>query len=177
MSKVEFLQMVPALLFGISLAEMALFLGRASKGDRKLYWEHLVLIVIAFEVIVFNWYIFYDRIGIIEASYLNFVAQLFSPLASLIYVANLLVKNNTPDEPVQNYFNRYRKRIFLSLSLFLTVNLVTVLYFNPNIHVGFIPVIPLTVVLINAFYDLKWLRILAYAVKLVQVVAFCIYFK
>jgi hypothetical protein len=48
MSKIEFLQMVPALLFGISLTELALFLGKASKDKGKLYWEHWMLIVYFF---------------------------------------------------------------------------------------------------------------------------------
>jgi hypothetical protein len=177
MSKVEFLQMVPALLFGISLAELALFLGRASKGTRAIYWEHLVMIAIAFEVIIFNWYIFYDRINTIESSYLNFLLQLFSPLACFIYVANLLVKNDTPEEPRENYFQRNRKRIFLSLAMFIVVNGITVLYFNNNIRLGLFPLIPITLVLINAFYNFKWLRIFCYTVKIIQVVLVCIYFK
>src|SRR4051812_19021279 len=130
MSKVEFLQMVPALLFGISLAELALFLGNASKGKGRLYWEHLVLIAISFETIIFNWYIFYDRINNIETSYLNFLIQLLSPLASFIYVANLLLDNNLPGAPVEKYFQQSRKRIFLSLGLFITINAATVIYYN-----------------------------------------------
>lgn len=176
MSKVEFLQMVPALLYGISLAELALFLGKASKGKKKLYWEHLILIAISFETIIFNWYVFFDRINTIETSYLNFLIQLCSPLASFIYVANL-VSDNEQSEPVESYFYKNRKRIFLSLALFAVVNVLTVVYFNHTIHVGFFPVIPIAVILINAFYDIKWLRIAAYIVKAVQVILVCIYFK
>jgi hypothetical protein len=177
MSKIEFLQMVPALLFGISLAELALFLGKASKDKRKLYWEHWILIVISFETIIFNWYIFYDRISNIEASYLNFLIQLLSPLASFIYVANLLVKNKFPDDPAEKYFQQNRKRIFLSLTLFASVNAATVVYFNHNMQVGFLPVIPISIICVNAFYDLKWLRIMAYSMKCIQVVLVCIFYK
>ena len=177
MSKIEFLQMVPALLYGISLAELAIFLGKASKGKKNLYWEHILLIAFSFEMIIFNWYIFYDRINVIEASYLNFLIQLCSPLASFIYVANLLAENDHPDEPLENYFQQSRKRIFLSLALFGTVNVLTVIYFNRNLHVGFLPVIPISIILINAFSDIKWFRITAYLIKIVQVVLVCIYFN
>src|SRR6185437_5661900 len=131
MSKVEFLQMVPALLFGISLAELALFIGKASKGEgRKLYWEHLILIAISFETITFNWYIFYDRLNTIELSYHNFLIQLCSPIAAFIYVANLVVDNNYTEQPLDYYFHKYRKRMFLSLALFVVVNVFTIFYFN-----------------------------------------------
>jgi hypothetical protein len=177
MSKIEFLQMVPALLFGISLAELAWFLGKASRGKGKLYWEHLVLIAISFETIIFNWYIFYDRISNIETSYLNFVIQLLSPLASFIYVANLLLENNFPDDPAEKYFQLNRKRIFLSLVMFVSVNAATVVYYNHNIQLGYLPLIPIAVLVVNAFYDLKWLRIIGYTIKCVQVVLVCIFYK
>jgi hypothetical protein len=179
MSKVEFLQMVPALLFGISMAELALFLGKASKGKGKLYWEHLVLIAISFETIIFNWYIFYDRITNIEASYLNFVIQLLSPLASFIYVANLLLENNFPDAPAEKYFQENRKRIFLSLGLFVVINAATVIYYNRiiDMHLAFLPLIPISVILINAFYDLKSLRVISYIVKCIQVILVFIFYK
>jgi hypothetical protein len=177
MSKVEFLQMVPALLFGISLAEIALYLGKVSKGNIKLYWEHMVLIAFSFETIIFNWYIFYDRLANIESNYLNFMIQLFSPLASFIYVANLLIENDDASLSPENFFRKNRKKIFLSLSLFVIVNVFTVTYFNPNIHLGLLPIIPISVIILNAYYDFKGFRIFAYTVKLIQIVAVCIYFK
>ncbi|MBX9853501.1 MAG: hypothetical protein K2X86_17285 [Cytophagaceae bacterium] len=176
MTKIEFLQMVPALLFGISLAEVAIFLGRASRGRWKIYWEHLLLIIFSFEMIIFNWYIFYDRINSIEASYLNFLIQLCAPLASFVYVANLLVKNTEGEEP-EIFFLKNRKRIFLSLAVFASINVLTVVYFNTNLHVGSLPIIPISIILINAFYDLKWFRIMAYIIKCIQVVMVCIYLK
>jgi hypothetical protein len=177
MTRVEFLQMIPALLFGISLAELALYLGKASAGNKKLYWEHFMMIAISFETIIFNWYIFYDRINNMETNYVNFLVQLISPLACFIYVANLLVDNEFPNEPREKYFQKNRKRIFLSLCMFVTINLFTVIYFHHNIHIGFWPAIPITIMIINAFYDLKWLRIFAYTAKTIQVVMVCIYFK
>jgi hypothetical protein len=177
MTKIEFLQMVPGLLFGISLAEIALFLGKSTKGGKRLYWEHLVLIAISFETIIFNWYIFYDRLNTLDASYFNFLIQLLSPLASFVYVANLLVENKEPDKPLSEYFSKNRKRIFFSLAIFATVNALTVTYFQRDFHLGFLPAIPVSIILINAFYDLKWLRIFAYTVKCIQVILVCIYIK
>jgi hypothetical protein len=177
MSKVEFLQMVPALLFGISLAEISMFLGKASKGKVKLYWEHLVIILIAFDAIIFNWYIFYDRINVMEESYLNFVIQILSPLACLIFVANLLVENDFPEENRIKYFMIHKKKIFLSLAVFVGINVSTVMYFHHYTHFGFFPLIPVVVMLINAFYDFKWLRIMGYIIKGIQMIAVCYYLK
>jgi hypothetical protein len=136
-----------------------------------------VLIAISFETIIFNWYIFYDRISNIETSYLNFVIQLLSPLASFIYVANLLLENNFPDDPAEKYFQLNRKRIFLSLVMFVSINAATVVYYNHNIQLGYLPLIPIAILVLNAFYDLKWLRMIGYAIKCVQVVLVCIYYK
>ncbi len=171
--------MVPALLYGISLAELALFLGKASKGEGRLYWEHLVLIAISFETITFNWYIFYDRLNFIENSYFSFIIQLISPMAAFIYVANLVVDNNYPEEAADYYFQKHRKRMFLSLVFFVVVNVLTVFYFHSNFlaQLGFMPLTPIAVITINAFYDIKWLRILAYTVKFIQVIAVLLLFK
>jgi len=169
--------MVPALLFGISLAEISLFLGKASKGKVKLYWEHLVIIAIAFDAIIFNWYIFYDRINVMESGYLNFVIQILSPLACLIFVANLLVENDFPEEAKSKYFLLHKKKIFLSLAVFVAINVSTVLYFNQTLHLGFVPIIPIFVILINAFYDIKWLRVTGYIMKGIQIIVACFYFK
>jgi hypothetical protein len=176
MSKIEFLQMVPALLFGISLAEIALFLGKVFKREEKLYWEHVVLIIITFEAIVFQWYLFFDRIDNIQRSYLNFLIQLLSPLATFVFVSNLLVKNDFPDKPKSYYFSVHRKRIFISLGIFAAVNVFTVFYFNPffqHFQYTFLPVIPLTFVVLNAYNDWKAVRIFMYCVK---VVATCVVF-
>jgi hypothetical protein len=177
MSKVEFLQMVPALLYGISMAELALFLGKASRGKGKIYWEHLLIIIFSFEMIIFNWYIFFDRINTIEAGYFNFIIQLCSPLASFIYVANLLVKNEYPDDSIEKYFQLNRKRIFLSMALFGLVNVLTILHFNPDLKIGLYPLIPISLIIVNAFFDLKWLRIIGYLIKTAQIVMVCLYFK
>jgi hypothetical protein len=177
MTKIEFLQMVPGLLFGISLAEIALFLGKSTKGGKRLYWEHIVLIAISFETIIFNWYIFYDRLSSLDTSYFNFLVQLLSPLASFVYVANLLVENKELDKPLSEYFLKNRKRIFLSLAIFATINILTIAFFQSNFQLGFLPIIPISVILLNAFFDLKWLRIFAYLVKCIQVILVCIYIK
>src|SRR5687767_12995841 len=134
MTKIEFLLMVPALLYGISLAELALFLGKASAGRKKLYWEHFILIIICFEAILFNWFVFYDRIQNIEMGYSSFLIQLLPPAAALIFVANLLIERKNPDEPRAKYFLDHRKRIFLALGLFAVVNISTILYFHRSIH-------------------------------------------
>jgi len=177
MTKIEFLLMVPALLYGISLAELALFLGKASSGNKKLYWEHLIMIVICFESILFNWFVFYDRIQNIELGYSSFLIQLISPIAAFIYVANLLINNNYPDDPRSKYFHQHRKRIFLSLGLFGLTNGITVFYFHRNFQVATIlPLIPLLIILINAFYNVKPLRILLYLAKVVMTVIACIHF-
>lgn len=177
MTKTEFLLMVPGLLYGISLAELALFLGKASTGGKKLYWEHIVLMVLCFETIVFSWFVFYDRLDNITIGYSSFLIQLLPPVASFIYVANLLIDNKYPDEPRSKYFLLHRKRIFLSLALFALVNAFTVLYFHREIHIATIlPVFPIVIMLLNAFFNLKPLRILLYCAKTVGTVVVCIYF-
>jgi hypothetical protein len=175
MTKIEFLQMVPALLFGISLAEIALFLGKSTKHRNKLYWEHIVLIIISFEAIVFNWYLFYDRLQIIESSYLNFLIQLISPLAALLYVSNILVENDLDGQSTGAYFLQYRKQICLSFAIFITISALTIIYFHPKIDIRFFPFIPIGIILINAFYDIKWLRIVAYCAKVIEVGVVCMY--
>lgn len=176
MTKIEFLLMVPALLFGISLAELALFMGKVSSGGKKLYWEHIVLIILCFETILFSWYVFYDRLQNIEMGYSSFLIQLLPPVASFIYVANLLIDNKYPDEPRKKYFLMQRKRIFLSLALFAVVNAFTVLYFHRTFHIiTFLPAFPVVVILLNAFYDIKALRILLYCAKTIGTVVAVIY--
>jgi hypothetical protein len=170
MSKIEFLQMVPALLFGISLAEIALFLGKVFKREERLYWEHIVLIAITFEAIVFQWYLFFDRIDNIQRSYLNFLIQLMSPLSTFVFVSNLLVKNEFPDKERSYYFSINRKRIFLTLALFGTVNVFTVFYFNPDFQsfkYTFLPIVPITIVILNAFNDWQPLRVFMYCMKVI----------
>lgn len=176
MTKIEFLLMVPALLYGISLAELALFLGKASSGGKKLYWEHIVLIILCFETIVFSWFVFYDRLQHIVMGYSSFLIQLMAPVASFIYVANLLIQNKYPDEPRSKYFLMNRRRIFLSLSAFAIVNAFTVLYFHREIHISTaLPALPVIVMLVNAFFDIKPLRIFLYCAKVIGTVVACVY--
>jgi hypothetical protein len=175
MTKIEFLLMVPALLYGISLAELALFLGKASAGRKKLYWEHFILIIICFEAILFNWFVFYDRIENIEMGYSSFLIQLLPPAAALIFVANLLIETK-PDEPRAKYFLDHRKRIFLSLGLFAVINVSTIIYFHRTIHIATaMPAIPAAIILLNAFFNVKPLRIFLYIAKAVGTVIACIY--
>ena len=175
MTKIEFLLMVPGLLYGISLAELALFMGKASSGGKKLYWEHVVLIILCFETILFSWFVFYDRIQHIEVGYSSFLIQLLAPVSSFIYVANLLIDNKYPDEPRSKYFLIHRKRIFLSLALFALVNAFTVLYFHREIHIAAaLPAVPVIVMLVNAFFNIKALRIFLYCAKVIGSVVACV---
>jgi hypothetical protein len=179
MSKIEFLQMVPALLFGISLAELALFLGKVFKREEKLYWEHIVLIAITFETIVFQWYLFFDRIDNIQRSYFNFLVQLLSPLVTFIFVSNLLVRNEFLEKDRSYYFSIHRKRIFLSLAAFAIVNVFTVFFFNPEFQsfkYTFLPVFPITVLTLNAFYDWKYVRWFMYTAKTIATLIVFQYF-
>jgi len=170
MSKVEFLQMVPALLYGISLAEISMYLGNIFRKKERMYWEHLAAIILAFETIIFNWYIFYDRLETLNGNYLSFIIQLLPPIFFFIFAANILIDNKDEDGIVKNMFLNNRKQIFASLSLFVAVNLGTVYYFTPHLLPPVAPLVVLALVASNIFVDSVMLRSTLYVAKTAQII-------
>ena len=171
MSKVEFLQMVPALLYGISLAEIAMFLGNIFRKKERIYWEHLLAILLSFETVIFNWYVFYDRLDHIDGRYIDFVIQLMSPICFFIYAANILIESKSEDGTVKIAFLENRKQIFISLTMFIVVNIGTVFYFTPHLlEVIYIPIAIIGIVATNIFVDSKALRCVLYVAKGAQMI-------
>lgn len=169
-SRIEYLSVFVALLYGFSVAEFFLGWGKMfRKREQIIYsFEHIAWTVIFFFVIVINYYSMWFRVSYLEMGFFYYLL-VFVPVL-IFYFASIYLFPEFDEEHqlnLQVYFIKSNKGIILLMSIYFALNLVISTAFHENELVSVVNIMRLLYVIlgiITIFYNVLWMRmtLLAY---------------
>ena len=164
-SRIEYLSVFVALLYGFAVAEFFLGWGKMFRKREQIIFsfEHIAWTVIFFFVIVLNYYSMWFRVSYLEMGFFYYLL-VFVPVL-IFYFASIYLFPEFDGEHELNlktYFIKSNKGIILLMSIYFSLNFIISTAFHENEFVSAVNIMRLLYVVLGItaiLYNVLWVRL------------------
>lgn len=165
-SRIEYLSVFVALLYGFVVAEFFLGWGKMFRKREQIIFsfEHIAWTTIFFFVIVLNYYSMWFRVSYLEMGFFYYLL-VFVPIL-IFYFASIYLFPEFDDEhelDLKAYFLKSNKGIILLMSIFFTLNVVISTAFHENELISVVNIMRSLYVVLGVaaiLHNVLWMRLL-----------------
>lgn len=171
----EYLTVFLALVFALAVGEFFLSVGNLIRHRNKIkwYWEFQLWLFIILDFFIIAWFSGWPRLEYLKLGLFNYFVILSPYLVIYVIVAIYFPDTHTEHEiDLKAHFKANRKYFFLLWALYILINdLIDI--FMPSLFQSFaimLETVYLVLLLIAAFYDRIWFRLLLAAIMLADMI-------
>lgn len=157
MSKIEFLLLIPGILYGIGLVDLV------KLTFKKHYFEIYLWAFVMISVLVIQWFSLYNNIAVAENSPGIFLVMLIVPL-SFAQVCFMLTPDDNSDS--REYWDKNKRGFFISVTILIVLNAFLQFLYPESDSRTFARLIILPFILIAAYWDNRIYRMALIAIFL-----------